>query len=227
MAGRRRVASRSRWLFYSASLLLAALVIAPQFLAAYSYIGAVEASVISTLALSFLFSSMVVSYLLMKRRSLRGIIGELGLSMDRLTPINLLYGVAMFLSYLAMILIIAAASSLLGLNLSSNVAQTLHGFPLYALAFAALIAPINEEILFRGFMVPRIGIVLSALVFSLFHLSYGSWIEFGATLWFGLVAGYAFKRTRSLYPSILTHMLVNTLTVILLVYGGALAMAVL
>ena len=111
-------------------------------------------------------------------------------------------------------------------------------------------------------MVPRLGIVLSSIIFGVGHLSYfstsltpniwlqaialavatvglfycyklRSWsyaasivivvllfmtgnlgIDVIAAVIFGLLAGYIFKKTNSLYPSIIAHALVNTLTII-------------
>ena len=83
------------------------------------------------------------------------------------------------------------------------------------LLFSFLVAPINEEILFRGFMVPRIGILASAVLFSVPHLlSYSSVSELIAAFIFGIAAGYAFKKTGSLYPSIIAHALVNLISIL-------------
>ena len=76
-------------------------------------------------------------------------------------------------------------------------------------------APIDEEILFRGFLVPRVGIVVSALLFAVPHLlTYASLSEFAAAFIFGLLAGYFFRRYKSLYPTILAHALVNLFTIL-------------
>jgi membrane protease YdiL (CAAX protease family) len=36
-------------------------------------------------------------------------------------------------------------------------------------------------------------------------------------LWFGLTGGYVFKKTKSLYPSLMTHIMVNTITSIAII----------
>ncbi|MGC8730310.1 MAG: CPBP family intramembrane glutamic endopeptidase [Candidatus Micrarchaeia archaeon] len=87
--------------------------------------------------------------------------------------------------------------------------------PVYFLIFSFIIAPFTEEILFRGFLVPRLGIILSAIIFAVPHfISYLSISEFVAAFLFGLAAGYAYKKTGSLYVSILAHMLVNFLAIL-------------
>jgi len=168
----------------------------------------------STIYLSLLFPSAVFSYLLMKRKPLHLIISELGLSRSKLTIRNLGIGVALFASILLLSFGLGIFSEITNIQLPTNVQQLLGGMPLYLLLFSFIIAPIDEEILFRGFLVPRIGIIASALFFALLHFSYSSVSEFIAALIFGLLAGYVFKRTGSLYASITGHMLVNMLTII-------------
>jgi membrane protease YdiL (CAAX protease family) len=41
-----------------------------------------------------------------------------------------------------------------------------------------------------------------------------------AALIFGLVAGYVFRKTESLYPSLVAHVLVNTLTILVTFFPG-------
>ncbi|MGC8651834.1 MAG: CPBP family intramembrane glutamic endopeptidase [Candidatus Micrarchaeia archaeon] len=168
----------------------------------------------ATIYLSLLFPSLVFSYLLWKRKSLRSIIGGLGLSRSKLTLRNISIGVALFLSILLLSLGFGVFTEATGIQLPTNVQQLLSGMPLYLLLFSFIVAPIDEEILFRGFLVPRIGIVASALVFALLHFSYVSISETVAAFVFGLLAGYVFKRTGSLYASITGHMLVNMLTIV-------------
>lgn len=96
--------------------------------------------------------------------------------------------------------------------------RTAGSLPLMWLAFV-LVAPIFEEVWFRGFMLrglaaSRVGaggaILLSAIFWALLHLHYDS---FGvATIFvFGLILGAAQVRTGSLYVPIAMHALNNTL----------------
>ncbi len=170
----------------------------------------------STIALSLLFPSVVFTYMLTKRMSLREILSSLGLSADRLSVRAVIVGVSLFAAILLLQVAFSIFQSVTNIPLPTNVGMLLNGMPLYLLIFAVVVAPIDEEILFRGFLVPRIGIILSALVFSLFHLSYLSISEFLAAFIFGLIAGYAFKRTKSLYATIIGHALVNLLTILVL-----------
>lgn len=167
----------------------------------------------SSIALSLFFPSIVFSYLLYKGNTIGKIISQLGLSKDKVTVKFILLGIAIFIAVMIFGLALAAFSQVTGIQLPTNVQDALAGTPVYFLIFTFLIAPINEEIFFRGFMVPRIGIVASAIIFAFLHLSYLSISEFVAALFFGLLAGYVFKKTKSLYPSIVAHAIVNFVTV--------------
>ena len=177
----------------------------------------------SSIALSLFFPLIAFSYLLWRGRTLRQIIASIGLSRSALTARNIGIGFALFAAILVVELALSAFSIATGISLPTNTAQVFAGMPVYFLAFAMLVAPLDEEVLFRGFLVPRIGIVLSALLFALLHLlSYLSISEFIAAFAFGLLAGYAFRRTGSLYPSIAAHMLINIVGVLALAYSMAL-----
>jgi membrane protease YdiL (CAAX protease family) len=65
------------------------------------------------------------------------------------------------------------------------------------------------------------GIANGAVIFGLGHYSYYSTfgIEVIAALMFGLIAGYVFKKTNSIYPGIIAHVIINTVAVIGLLGG--------
>ena len=170
----------------------------------------------STISLSLLFPFLVFSYMLLKGNTLRGIVSELGLGKSRIKARYIGIGIGIFLVIVLLELGTGVLSSITGIPLPTNVKQTLAGFPLFFYIFTFTIAPIDEEILFRGFLVPRVGIVLSAIIFAILHFGYGSIVEFVAALIFGLIAGYAFKRTKSLYTTITAHALVNFLSILIL-----------
>jgi membrane protease YdiL (CAAX protease family) len=139
-------------------------------------------------------------------------------------------GLILFIAIVILGLVISVISTITNVPLPTNVQSILGGTPLYFLIFTAVIAPINEEIFFRGFLVSKLGkmfgmasgILLAGLIFAVLHLSYLSVSEFVAALVFGLIAGYAFVKTKSLYPSIVGHMLVNLVTITSLIYVGML-----
>lgn len=216
----------ARIFFYSAAAATAFLTIAAPalYLMGYKGMSFNDAEIISTVALSFFLSTFAVSWMLRKGAKPGMIIAGLGLSRDKLTARNLGYGVLIFAAYILLIIAIGVVSKLTGIQVSSNASSVLGAFPLWLLPFVMFLAPLNEEIMFRGFLVPRIGIIVSALIFALVHGGYASYVELFMALWFGLVAGYVFKRTGSLYPSLVTHILVDTTTTLALLGTGAIAL---
>ena len=204
-----------RYSFYAALVLLLLLLSAVELLYSSKTISLPEATAYSSMALSLLFSLIVFVYLLAKGRTLKAIISELGLSRRRLLPRYVMMGILLFLLFLFMEVGVSLISELTGMQFPTNVSTVLGSLPLYFYAFTVAIAPINEEILFRGFLAPRIGIVGSSVIFAALHyISYFSVTEFIAALAFGIISAYIFKRTKSLYPSIVGHVLINLIGII-------------
>tara|TARA_B100000029_G_scaffold509956_1_gene600312 strand:+ start:1434 stop:2144 length:711 start_codon:yes stop_codon:yes gene_type:complete len=85
---------------------------------------------------------------------------------------------------------------------------------------AMLIAPISEEILFRGFLLkkissrygPKKSILITSIIFALFHLDLGSIIP---VFILGASIGWVKNKTGSLLPCIGIHIIQNSLAVIL------------
>ena len=96
------------------------------------------------------------------------------------------------------------------------------GDPVALLIFfftAAVAAPVFEEILFRGFLLPSLtrylpvwgAILVSGLIFALAHLSFSEVLPL-ATL--GVVLGFVYTRSRGLLASMLLHSLWNSVTMV-------------
>lgn len=73
----------------------------------------------------------------------------------------------------------------------------------------ALGASLGEEVFFRGFLQPRIGVVGQALVFMSGHLAYLNVVELVVTFSLALAFGYAYRRTGSLVAPIVAHFTFN------------------
>lgn len=84
-----------------------------------------------------------------------------------------------------------------------------------------VVAPLIEELLFRGFILrgflshysKRKAVLASAILFGAFHLN--PWQFLGATIG-GVLLAWLFVRTRSLLPCIFGHALINAVPIILL-----------
>lgn len=91
---------------------------------------------------------------------------------------------------------------------------------------ASIAAPIFEEIMFRGFLLPSLtrylpvwgAIVVSALVFAIAHLSLAEILPL-ATL--GIILGFVYSKSRSLLSSIAIHSLWNSGTLFSLFILGS------
>ena len=89
----------------------------------------------------------------------------------------------------------------------------------------AMWTPLTEEIFFRGFvfagLAPRLGIpraiIVSALVFSAFHLALGVLVPIFIT---GVLLAWLYHRTGSLWPGIAAHAGQNALAVSSVIIGG-------
>lgn len=90
------------------------------------------------------------------------------------------------------------------------------GISLFAVA---LMPAIGEEILFRGVLarglatrfVPAVAIIASAIVFSAFHMSL---VQAAPTFLLGLVYGYLALHARSCVPTMIAHLVNNTLAIL-------------
>ncbi len=164
------------------------------------------------ISLSFPFAALTWMYF--RGGTTKRIFQSLGLAKDCFSLKMLAMGALIFLIVILMELSIGTIVQVTGVQINTNASIVFANAPLWFVLFVTIIGPIDEEIFFRGFAVPRIGIIPSALVFGLLHASYGSTfgVEIIAAFIFGVITGYVFKRTKSLYPGIVAHILVNSLT---------------
>ncbi len=150
-------------------------------------------------------------------RSLADASARLGLRMP--TPKT----VAIAVGFLILGFIVSAASGILTQifqpelteNIDQVMGESLRAFqnPIGALAIG-ISAGVGEELLLRGALQPRFGIVLTSALFALLHTQYGfSWTILGL-FGVGLLLGYERKRYGT-SAAIITHALYNTVAVLL------------
>ena len=96
-------------------------------------------------------------------------------------------------------------------NLFSGIAGILH---------SCIIVPIVEEIGFRGIFLagllksrcrPWLAILITAIVFALFHMSL---VKIISTFGFGIIIGWLYWRTGSIIPGIVIHIVNNSLCIV-------------
>lgn len=156
-------------------------------------------------------------------------LSALGFGTPRMPPIRwLLVTAGVLLASLVATAIYSAIVSLVDLDilLPPEIPGDI-AFPGLAAAatFQALAVwtPLTEEIFFRGFifagLAPRLGVwramLVSALIFSLFHLSLGVLVPVFIT---GFMLAWLYRQTGSIWPSILAHAGQNTLAVLVTLY---------
>ena len=128
---------------------------------------------------------------------------------------GLVYGIGAYVLLLVFSISINLVLTFLGWNDAGAVMEILDSLPLYILLFAIFFAPISEEFLFRRLLTPKIGIILSSIVFSLFHFSYGSIAELFGTFGLGLVLAWIYMRKKNILIPIIAHLLFNLTSILL------------
>ena len=128
-------------------------------------------------------------------------------------------------AYLSILPVLALIGALLGLFRKTllpeqeiyNLLMGLTSLPisLLFLIIVGLVAPLLEEIIFRGFLFgtlrnsfgPRRSMVYSSLLFAALHQSP---VAFLPVFFLAMVLAYLYEKTGSLWPSIILHMVNNT-----------------
>ncbi|MBD3397613.1 CPBP family intramembrane metalloprotease [Candidatus Micrarchaeota archaeon] len=128
------------------------------------------------------------------------------------------WGAAIFLSMLAVSFIVNILMYFTGYADQAQILDVVSGLPLYLLVMAFTLGPLSEELFFRAFLVPRAGVLASALLFMFTHVAYGSASELAGALALGLVLGIAYKYLKDPVPCIVAHFLFNLLSVIMILW---------
>ena len=96
----------------------------------------------------------------------------------------------------------------------------------FLFVFAGILAPLTEELIFRGFVLPSImknmgymwGVVLSSAIFSLSHMVFEP-VTILIMFLMGCLLSVLYIRTKSLWPGIIFHAINNTTGIYLAVSG--------
>lgn len=84
--------------------------------------------------------------------------------------------------------------------------------------YLAVITSLGEELLFRGAIQPFAGLVLTSLLFGLLHMGQGGLISAWSVWAFiaGLLLGWMYDETASLWPPLIAHFGVNAVSILTL-----------
>ncbi len=198
-AAQRRTAQTTRWdIAFLACLCLVAISTA---LAAWQRFHGDHVTTTPSrwdMALTFLLTGGIpFAWLLRTRvRPLKGTLDYLRLrNLRRAAPWGLGVGAAMAIAAVIVLRAIPASPPSLG--------------DLLRMAwFYCLVAPVGEEILFRGILQPRVGITAQALAFAAMHIATITVLEGALVVSFGIALGYAAHRW-GLWASIVAHATYN------------------
>jgi membrane protease YdiL (CAAX protease family) len=93
----------------------------------------------------------------------------------------------------------------------------------WLLIFGCITAGVTEELLFRGFMLPRLqsalnskvaAIIISTLSFAALHYQYQSWREIVGPFFIGLIFAVHYQKYRNIKTVIIVHILVDLIAFI-------------
>lgn len=129
---------------------------------------------------------------------------------------NIIYTGLGFIAIMALIIPINLIGTATGINDAEKVYERAQQLPTYLLILAVLFVPFSEELFFRAFLTPKIGMILSSVLFALSHFAYGSIMEIIGTFVIGIVFAYLYKSSKSIVPPITLHLVYNLLSVMLL-----------
>ncbi len=130
---------------------------------------------------------------------------------------NLIYSAIGLGAFFISMVLLGIVAYFLGINDQQNIFDLVQDLPFILLVFAVLAAPISEELFFRAFLVSRIGVIPSSIIFGIAHFSYGSVIEILGTFVLGLILAVLYQKSRSITPVLITHMAYNLLAIIIMV----------
>lgn len=172
---------------------------------------------ILNLFLSLIFLSVSLYYF-------RNSFQKLGLSRKNISK-GIVFGVLAFSLIFLFTIFVNFFLELFGIKASTGVEEVLLQNIILLLS-AIIVSPISEEFFFRGFLIDflnkhlnnvNLSILLSSLLFAVFHSGYGSLLEIFGAFVGGIILGFSYKKSKTLFAPIFAHFLSNFLTISLLI----------
>ena len=178
------------------------------------YLGVKDASLVS----------LLVFFLLLKSAGALFLGKRLGLLEGFKTLSSLKAWGMIGLTYLGIYIVTRIGAMVMmmeGVSNSTNQAtiENIHMNPFVLITFTVIMAPIVEELVFRGILMGRVfnpdsivGLILSSLLFGLAHMpnSIGVWIIYAGM---GFALGIAYRKCQKLEYCIMAHMINNSIAV--------------
>lgn len=148
--------------------------------------------------------------------------GFVARSVPRELGLGLLLGVGAWIAVLAGIMAIGLLLYALGMEEAMPkqppaLIPFIAGLPIWVKILISLSAGLVEEWFFRGFLQPRMGLLLSTVLFALAHFSYGQpFMLIGITL-LSLIYGLLVKWRQNIWPAVAAHTLFDAVQLLVVV----------
>ncbi|NUN11241.1 CPBP family intramembrane metalloprotease [Candidatus Micrarchaeota archaeon] len=169
-------------------------------------------TLITVLSIAFI---PIFLLLFFEKTSLKQVPRKLGFVYNKNTLFNSL---KLFLYLLIALFLVNAILAFLGLSDEGKIIDFIKTKSILTLLIAITLSPIVEEMLFRGYLVPRIGVVFSSLVFGGLHYAYGSTTQIIGTIIAGIILGLNYRKNKDLTSCIIAHALYNATSLMLFFY---------
>ena len=162
--------------------------------------------------------TVIRSQLGLRLRSGQSLPAEVGLGLGA--------GVVLWAGVLAVVVIAALAVGLVGgfENLPSEAPRMvlwMGSLPVLLRVMVSLSAGVVEEVFFRGFLMPRVGFVLSNALFVLGHLSYQQPLQVLGVALLSVAFSYLTRWRGNIWPAIAAHALFDAIQLLLIVPAAA------
>jgi membrane protease YdiL (CAAX protease family) len=137
---------------------------------------------------------------------------------------NIIYTIGGLAVVFITLLFLSLIMETVGLNDQEKIIEVANKLPIPVLIIAAFFAPVSEEFFFRAFLYNKIwkladrfglpfgwqaGVILSSIIFGLFHFAYGSIVEIIGAIVIGIIFALVYRKSGSIIPVILIHMIYN------------------
>ena len=181
-------------------------------------------SLVSVTNFTIIFLHLFLFFLslsLLWKKSIKETIEYIGLGSVKT---NILFTVLGLVSIYIAAIILNIILAQFNFNDSNKIVEIIQQLPEFILVFGVIFAPFSEELFFRAYLTRRLefkflkysGVLMSAILFSIVHLTYGSVYEFFGTLLIGLILAIIYVRSKSITPCILIHMIFNLTSLLII-----------
>jgi len=171
------------------------------------FLGSVSGSIIIDLLLLL----VPFAWLAVERKTLSESLSFLGL--NKMPLVKLVSDCAWLLIVsLLLVALVGVVFTHFGFADQGNVAEVIKRQGAVALVLAVTFGPLAEELLFRGLLSKKYGILASSVAFGLAHYFYGSVIEVAGAVAIGLLFAWYVKKTDNLVAPVFAHCAYNALS---------------